>query len=255
MTAPATSTRPVAWPEPPGKERERQREDRHADREVDEEDPVPVERVGDDAAEQHAGGAAAREDEAEDAHRLRPLRRLDEQGHDQRQRDCRDDRAADPLHGAGGDELALRARKAAGERREREDRDPDQEQPTVSEEVAEAPAEEEEAAEREQVGVDHPRERLLREAEVVADRRERDVHDRPVEDDHQVPEAEDEECEPTGAGIGDGHRGILSALPQSVSRLGRREPSELIGRACLLPRLPTPVRAPQWGRLPSEGAD
>jgi hypothetical protein len=33
--------------------------DRNADRDVHEEDPVPVQRVGEDAAEQHADGAAA----------------------------------------------------------------------------------------------------------------------------------------------------------------------------------------------------
>ena len=35
---------------------------------------------------------------------------------------------------------------------------------------------------------------------------QRDVHDRRVEDDHQVAEAEDDQREPAGAGVGDGHR-------------------------------------------------
>ena len=71
------------------------------------------------------------------------------------------------------------------DRRDREERDPDQEQAPVAVEVAEPPAEQQEAAEGEQIGVHDPGERGLREAEVLPDRRQRDVHDRRVEDDHQ----------------------------------------------------------------------
>ena len=80
-----------------------------------------------------------------------------------------------------------------------EEPDPDQEQPPVAEEVAEPPAEQEEAAERDEVRVHDPRERLLGEAEVLADRRQRHADDRHVEDDHQVAEAEHEQCEPAFA--------------------------------------------------------
>ena len=51
--------------------------------------------------------------------------------------------------------------------------DPEQEQAPVAEEVAEPPAEQQEAAEREQVRVHDPRQRRLGEAEVLADRRQR----------------------------------------------------------------------------------
>ena len=50
-----------------------------------------VHAAGDDAER-----AAARGDEAEDAHRLRALTRLGEEAHDQRERDGRDGRAGDP---------------------------------------------------------------------------------------------------------------------------------------------------------------
>ena len=69
----------------------------------------------------------------------------------------------------------------------REERDADQEQPPVAEQVAEPAAQQQEAAEGQQVGVHDPGERGLGEAEVVPDRRQRDVHDRRVEHDHQVP--------------------------------------------------------------------
>ena len=135
------------------------------------------------------------------AHRLRALARLREEGHHQRERDGRGDGAAEALHGARGDEDPLRRREPAGERGDREEADPDQEQPAVAVEVAEPPAEEQEAAEGEQVGVHDPRERGLGEAEVVLDRRQRDVHDRHVEDDHQARQAEDVEREPAGSGV------------------------------------------------------
>ena len=59
--------------------------------------------------------AAAGGDEPEDAHRLRALRGLGEQRDDQRERDRRDDRPADALHRAGGDQKSLRV--APGRRR------------------------------------------------------------------------------------------------------------------------------------------
>ena len=52
---------------------------------------------------------------------------------------------------------------------------PSEEQPPMAEEVAEPAAQQQEAAEGEQVRVHHPGERRLGEAEVLADRRQRDV--------------------------------------------------------------------------------
>ena len=51
---------------------------------------------------------------------------------------------------------------------------------------ASAPAEQQEAAEDQRVGVQHPGEALLREAEVALDRRQRDVDDGRVQDDHEL---------------------------------------------------------------------
>ena len=188
-------------------ESQREGEDEHADRQVDQEDPVPVEPACEHAAEQDADAAAAGHHEPEHTHCLRAIDRLREEDHDQRERHCRDDGPADSLNRARCDQQSLRAREPAGERRQREDRDPDQEQPAVAEEVTEPAAEQQKAAEREDVGVHDPGKRRLREAEVGADRRECDVHDRGVEDDHQIAEAQHVEREPATAG---GHRGHLS---------------------------------------------
>jgi hypothetical protein len=145
----------------PGSGREHQNgqdADDDPDRDVDQEDPVPVEQVGQHSAEEHAEAAAAGCDESDDTHRLRPIGRLGEQVHDQRQGDSRDHGATEALHGPRADEEVLRAGEAAGYRCKREQRDADQEQPPVPEQVAQPSAEQQEATERQEVGVDHPRE-------------------------------------------------------------------------------------------------
>ena len=62
--------------------------------------------------------------------------------------------------------------------------------------VARAPAEEQEAAEHQRVGVDDPLQVRVGHVEVLLDRRQRDVHDRRVEDDHELRQADEDENEP-----------------------------------------------------------
>ena len=157
---------------------------------------MPAVEVGEHAAEQHADRAAAGADEAVDAHRLGALVRLGEEVHQQRERDRLDDRAADALHRARDHQRHLRRRDAAGQRRQREERDADDEQAALAVQVAEPAAEQQEAAAGEHVGVDDPDQRRLAEAEVGADRRQRDVDDGDVEHDHQHAEADDAERDP-----------------------------------------------------------
>ena len=162
---------------------------------------MPAERVGQDAAEQDAEAAAAGHDEAEDAHRLRALRGLGEQVHHQRERHCRDDRAAEALDRPRRDQEPLRRGQPAGDRGDGEERDPDEEHPAVAEQIAEPAAEEEKAAEGEEIGVHDPGQRGLGEAQIRPDRRQRHVHDRGVQDDHQIAEAENDQREPACASI------------------------------------------------------
>src|SRR3954453_2657869 len=105
-------------------------------------------------------------------------------------------------------------RRAAQQGREREDRQPGEEHAPAPDQVADAPGEQEDAAEGDQVGVDDPGEVRLGEAEVVLHRWQGDVHDRLVEDDHQHPDAEDNERDPavavgTGGGL-HGHGGTVA---------------------------------------------
>ena len=185
-----------------GARQERHAETEHgdADRQIDEEDPVPVVDVGEHAAEQHADRAPARADEAVHAHRLGALAGLGEERHQQRERHRVDDRAADALDGARDHERQLRARQAAGERGAGEEDDADHERAPVPVEIAEPAAEQQEAAAGQQVGVDDPDQRRLGEAEIGADRRQRDVDDGHVEHDHEHAEADDAEGEPAARG-------------------------------------------------------
>jgi len=104
--------------------------------------------------------------------------------------------AAEALDGPGRDEKGLGGGKPTGERGCREDGDPEEEHAPVPVEVTETAAQEQEATEREEVGVHDPRQGGLREAEIVANRRQGDVHDRAVEDDHDVPEAKHVQRQP-----------------------------------------------------------
>ena len=76
---------------------------------------------------------------------------------DDRQRGRREQRGAEALDGAGGDQPAVRLREAAGERGDGEQHEAGDEHPPAAEQVGEATAEQQEAAERERVGVDDPR--------------------------------------------------------------------------------------------------
>ena len=100
------------------------------------------------------------------------------------------------------------------ERGEREDRQAGDEQAPAAEQVGRTTAEQQEAAEHERVGVDDPLEVLVGEAQIRLDRRQGDVHDRRVEDDHELREAHDDEHEPRADGGAKakegGHAGSLS---------------------------------------------
>ena len=115
--------------------------------------------------------AARRGDEAVDADRLRLLARLGEHRHDHAQDDRGGKRSADALDEARRDQHSLALSEGAGHRRDGEDREADEEDLALADQVAEATGEQQQAAESDQVGVDDPGEARLREAEIVLDRR------------------------------------------------------------------------------------
>ena len=175
-----------------------------ADRQVDEEDPVPADRLGQDAAGEQADRRARGRDEAVDADRLRLLGGLREHRHDHPEDHRGGHRPADALDEARGHQHLLALGQPARERRDGEDGEAGEEQAAAAEQVAETTGEQQQAAEGDQVGVDDPREARLGEAEVALDRGQRHVHDRRVEDDHEHSGAQHDERGPAVT-VGSGH--------------------------------------------------
>ena len=174
----------------------RQREGGEADRDVDEEDPLPREGVGEHAAEQHARCGAEAADRAPDAERDVPLTAFREGGHQDRERCRRDRGCAEALNRAGADQRRLGPGETAQQRPDREQDQADHEDAPAAEQVGRAAAQQQEAAEDERVGGDHPLEVRLRESEIRLDRGECDVHDRDVEHDHELDGGEKRQSEP-----------------------------------------------------------
>ena len=128
-----------------------------ADRDVDEEDPVPVDRLGQDAAGEQADRAAGRGDEAVDADRLRLLARLGEHRHDH----AEDRRPRSSRRRRPGRSARRRASPGSGRRRRASDATVKTARPArkiaaARDEVAEPTGEQQQAAEGDQVGVDDP---------------------------------------------------------------------------------------------------
>jgi hypothetical protein len=163
---------------------------------------MPVDRLSQHTARQQPDRAAGDGDERVHADRLRLLPGFGEHGDDHPEDHRGGQGPANALDEARADQQALALGERAEQRGADEHGEPDQEDAPLPDQVAEAAGEQEEAAERDQVGVDHPGEVALREAEIVLDRRQRDVHDRRVEDDHQHPEAEHVQRQPASAVFG-----------------------------------------------------
>jgi hypothetical protein len=166
---------------------------REPDRDVDEEDRRPAEAVRQEAAEQDARGRPDRSDGAPDAQGAVTRCPFVKRGRDDRKRRRGDDRPADALDRPCRQEHPGRLRDGAEERCGGEDDCPGEEHPSPAEEVGGSPAQQQEAGEGQRVRVQDPLESDAREAELVFDRREGDVHDRDVEDHHELAQADDQE--------------------------------------------------------------
>jgi AcrR family transcriptional regulator len=109
---------------------------------------------------------------------------------------------------ARGDEPELALGQSAEQRGAGEEDHPRDEEPAAAQQVGQAAAQQQEAAEDQGVGVDDPRQVVLLEVQVAADRGQRDVDDRGVEDDDELRAGQEGEREPLGWGGGRrGHGG------------------------------------------------
>ena len=123
---------------------------------------MPAERVGEDAAEEHAD----RSRRPAATNPKTPIALARSAGSVKRVMISESATAEttappSPCTARAAIEHALRAREPARQRGDREERDADQEEPPVAEEVAQPAAEQQEAAEREHVGVHDPGQRRL----------------------------------------------------------------------------------------------
>ena len=194
-----------------------QRGDRR-DRRVDQQNPAPADRLGDDPPEQGPRRAAEpvhRRPQADRAVKLWPGR---ERRGDDRQRRGGHERAAEALNPAGDDQHLLGLRATARQRRQPEQDQRGHEHTPLSEPVRGAATEHQEPRERDRVGVDHPLEIGRGEVEGRLDRRQRHVDDAQVEDHHELRDAANDQdpgrARPT--------RGLRRALPGRRRNLRRR---------------------------------
>ena len=86
-----------------------------------------------------------------------------------------------------------RRREPVQERRDREDDDAHKEDPLAAHQVAGSSAEKQETAERQGVRVHDPLQVGVRHLQVCLDLRQRHVHDRGIEDDHELRHAHQHE--------------------------------------------------------------
>src|SRR5207247_5067590 len=113
--------------------RENECDDAHGD--VHSEDPLPAERVGEDPAEQDTRSSPEAADGAPDPERDVALPSLLERHRENRERRRRDDRSAETLERACGDQGRLGPRLAGEERRDREYHDAEEEDAAPPEQV------------------------------------------------------------------------------------------------------------------------
>ncbi len=166
-----------------------------ADGHVHEEDPAPADATGDGAADERADGDGAADDGAVDAEG-RAAVASGEGRRNERERGGEHDGAADALHGAGQVEHQGRGREPADQRGQREDDEADGEDLPPPVDVARHSGRQQEGGQRQRIGVHHPLQ--VREARVQRrlDVRERHVHDRDVEQEHEGRRADGDQGPP-----------------------------------------------------------
>ena len=182
---------------------QRQPGDGDADRQVDEEDPVPADRLGEDAAERAGRSSRRRRRRSRRRRSLSPASpapgtssRSSPGSRPRRAPRRCPGRSAPPISISWLTEAAQSSEAAVKMAR------PTRKTRRWPTQVAEPSRQQQQAAEGDHVGVDDPGQLALAEAEIVLDRRQGDVDDRRVEDDHQHARAEHVEGEPAGAVFG-----------------------------------------------------
>ena len=137
-----------------------------SDGDVDEEDPLPRQGVGQYPAEQDAGSGSEATDGTPHAERDVAVTTLLEGGHQDRQGGGRDGGRAETLQGSRADQGRLGPGETAEQRADGEGEDADDEDPSSAEDVGAAAAEQQEAAEDQGIRADDPLQVGLREVQI-----------------------------------------------------------------------------------------
>ena len=174
---------------------ERDHEREHADGHVDEEDPAPAQRVGEDAAEQRPGRDGDADRRAPDRDRAPACSALILRS-DQRERSGEQRSTADALADARDVERDDVPRGSAHERGDREDHDAGGEDEPAPEAIRERTGCEDQRGKRDCVRVDNPLKPSKARVELPLNARQSDVHDRDVDQQHERRRAHGDERPP-----------------------------------------------------------
>jgi hypothetical protein len=119
--------------------------------------------------------------------------------------------------------IAAARREAAGCGRQREEREPEPVHPALPELLAEAGGGDQQHGEGQPVAGDDPLERARARPQLCADRRERDVHDEEVEDDHERARQQHRQRRPFALGecMDPGHGGETGVGAAALHLLAR----------------------------------
>jgi hypothetical protein len=182
--------------------------------------------VDERAVDQPCGGGADTAKCAPDPQRLVPLRALSKGRGDDRQGGRSHDRRSGALEHAGRQQPRRRPGQPAQQRCSREDHDTCREHPLAPEQVSRSPSEQQQAAEAERVGAQHPLQALLRKVQAGPDRGQPHDRDRSIQE-HDEKRAAQERRRPPAARIENGGR-------HAPGRCGRfhRQPSMVVSSCC-----------------------
>ena len=159
----------------------RQPQSRQADRKIDQENAAPAKRCDQRPADERARCDRKACTGRPDPHRARPLVVVAIRMIEHRERIGHEDRCADSLRGARGDEDRQRGRTRACERSDREYRKARDENALTAEAIAQRPGSQDERRERDRVGTDDPLQRDYAAAQRGRNGVQRRVDDRDVE--------------------------------------------------------------------------
>ena len=170
------------------------------DRHVHEEAPAPAHVFRQEPAQQDAGGGTDAGDGAEDRERRAAVLAARKGDGQERQRRGGQQCGEHTLQGAGADQLPRLLRDAAEQGRGGKADGGHDEGPLAAPEIRDPSAKQQEGAEGQGVGRDHPGTRRVTDAHLDLETRQRQVHDRAVEHHHKLREGQEHQRPPAASG-------------------------------------------------------